>query len=104
MIIDILSISQLLQLYGCPPPVHPLISVIDLAAVDRSRLTEGAFYRPGFYTIFWKQVKGAMKYGRSHYDFEEGSIMFTAPHQVIAPEHAPRIPGGGGLFFPPLLL
>src|ERR1700749_2518019 len=83
---DIESISDLHSLYGCPRARHPLVSHIHLFPVDRSnRPVNGVFYRPAFYTIFYKRFKGSIPYGRSHYDFDSGSLMFTAPGQVMAP-------------------
>ena len=45
-----------------------------------------------------------MKYGKSYYDFNEGSLMFTAPGQVVATNAAVEIEAGWGLFFHPDLL
>lgn len=104
-IVDIGSISVLHDFYGCSKPKHPLITVIDLATVDRSGMPAGeTFYRLGFYTIFCKTFKGALKYGKSYYDFDEGSLMCTAPHQVIAIGPDLHATEGWGLFFHPDLL
>lgn len=38
----------------------------------------------GFYTIFLKEIKcGDLRYGCSNYDYEEGTLIFLAPGQVI---------------------
>ena len=37
-----------------------------------------------FYTVFLKEIKcGDLKYGISNYDYEEGTLVFLAPGQVI---------------------
>lgn len=103
--VDISSISELHAFYGYGKPKHPLITIIDLLAVDRNNIpTAGAFYRLGFYSIFCKQFKGVLKYGRSHYDFNEGSLMFTAPYQVTSSSKDLEIEEGWGLFFHPDLI
>lgn len=102
--VDIKSISDLHNLYGCAKPKHPLITVIDFEAVKVNRPKEDLSYRIAFYTIFFKRIKGAVKYGRSYYDFDEGSLIFTAPHQVISSSHGHQLLEGWGLFFHPDLL
>lgn len=45
-----------------------------------------------------------MNYGRSFYDFDEGSLMFTAPNQIISPSQELHVREGWGVFFHPDLL
>ena len=61
----------------------------------------------GFYTISLKnQVPGALKYGRGTYDFQEGSLSFVAPEQVITFRHDPDTEEreGWALYFHPDLI
>lgn len=102
--IDIDSISDLHQLYGIGKPKHPLITVIDLATTQINHRKAGAAYRLSFYTIFCKQVSSPVKYGRSYYDFSEGSMMFTAPGQVITSSADAYTETGWGLFVHPDLI
>lgn len=102
--IDINSISDVHKFYNCDKPKHPLITIIDLTKVSPERSDKDVLYRTGFYNIMWKHFDGVIKYGRSHYDFEEGSLMFTAPNQVIASSADTKIIEGWGLFFHPDLL
>ena len=61
--------------------LHPLVSVIDLSKAD-PRETRRMCY--GFYIIFLKQIKcGDLRYGLNNYDYEEGTLVFLAPGQVI---------------------
>jgi len=88
MPIRIKSISELHKLRGLPPPEHPLISVIDYAAMDYP--AEGTeSYVFDFYTISVKRGVGKMKYGQQQYDFDEGVMYFMAPGQVLTIEPSP---------------
>ncbi|SDL93925.1 Helix-turn-helix domain-containing protein [Catalinimonas alkaloidigena] len=102
--LDIKSIAEVHRFYRCDKPKHPLITIIDLANVHPDRPPEEVFYRTAFYSIVCKRFEGAMKYGRAAYDFEEGSLMFTAPHQVISSSPDLQVTEGWGLFFHPDLL
>ncbi|MEO7214494.1 MAG: AraC family transcriptional regulator [Mucilaginibacter sp.] len=43
-----------------------------------------ASYVIGFYKItFVTKLAGKFRYGQGYYDFDEGSLMFTAPNQVV---------------------
>src|SRR4051812_41914989 len=102
--VDIKTISDLHRFYGLPGPAHPLITIIDLSEVKRTGASEELYYRTNFYTISCKRYDGVLKYGRSHFDFEEGSLIFAAPHQVIGSSPGSTIKEGWGLFFHPDLL
>ncbi|MFS0490640.1 helix-turn-helix domain-containing protein [Leadbetterella byssophila] len=61
--------------------LHPLISVVHLDKAAPRKLRK---LRYGFYTIFLKKVHcGDLRYGLSHYDYEEGTLIFLAPNQII---------------------
>jgi AraC family transcriptional activator of pobA len=64
--------------------LHPLVNVVDLSkAFPR---TQGR-YRFGFYTVFLKDIKcGDLRYGCNYYDYEEGTLVFVAPGQVLGGE------------------
>jgi AraC family transcriptional regulator, transcriptional activator of pobA len=97
--IDIHSISDLHEYYGISKPKHPLISVIDLMDPQISRPKEPMLARTDFYTIFCKRFTGTLYYGKTKYDFNEGSLMFTAPHQVVLTSPDMQVLEGWGLFF-----
>lgn len=80
---DIESISGLHDYVGAPRPKHPLISLIDNTQFYAQCPRQLTAFRFGFYTISCKRIHGVLKYGKGHYDFSEGSLMFTAPWQVI---------------------
>jgi AraC family transcriptional regulator, transcriptional activator of pobA len=61
--------------------LHPLASVLDNSL---STPVNEARYISGLYIIFLKDVKcGEFKYGRKHYDYEEGTLLCIAPGQVF---------------------
>jgi AraC family transcriptional regulator, transcriptional activator of pobA len=61
--------------------LHPLVSVVDLSKAAPRRLSRMSY---GFYTVFLKEIKcGDLRYGCSNYDYEEGTLVFLAPGQVI---------------------
>jgi len=102
--IDIESITELHDLYDAGKPRHPLITVIDLVKHQIKRPREPVTFRLGFYSIFCKKFSGVLKYGRSYYDFSEGSLMFVAPGQATSPSPTPLVEEGWALFFHPDLI
>jgi AraC-like DNA-binding protein len=61
--------------------LHPLVSVVHL---DRAEPRVHRRLRYEFYTIFLKQIKcGDLRYGLNNYDYEEGTLIFLGPGQVI---------------------
>lgn len=64
--------------------LHPLVSIVDMAKADE-RPNRRINY--GFYTVFLKEIKcGDLKYGCNYYDYEEGTLIFVGPGQVIGKE------------------
>jgi AraC-like DNA-binding protein len=103
--IDLESISDLHRLMQRPEPKHPLVSLVDHTNFYEMRPTAEASYRFGFYTISCKKFEGILKYGRGNYDFNKGSLMFTAPGQVIsAGPDTIKVDEGWALFVHPDLL
>jgi AraC-like DNA-binding protein len=103
-ITDIESISDLHALVKQPQPRHPLISVVNHNDFYVDRPKEAGLYRFGFYTISCKKFEGLLYYGKSQYDFREGSLMFTAPGQVIGKGPDCKVDEGWALFVHPDLL
>ncbi|MFL9831710.1 helix-turn-helix domain-containing protein [Flavobacterium sp. ST-87] len=100
--ISIKSVADLHRFYNSGSPKHPLITVIDLKNVSRSDENFGDYlYTLDLYTVVYKKFKGSLKYGRSSYDFQEGTLMFTAPNQVMSPSADTEIEEGWFLAFHP---
>ncbi|WP_212005936.1 AraC family transcriptional regulator [Chitinophaga sp. HK235] len=91
--------------YNNHETLHPLVSVVDFS---NAGLRPPAHINMGFYTVFLKDVKcGDIRYGRHFYDYQEGTLVFLAPGQVIKIEcnHGPYYqPKGHALVFHPDLL
>jgi AraC-like DNA-binding protein len=61
----------------------------------------------GIYTVFLKEVKcGDLRYGKHTYDYQEGTLVFIAPGQVISVDSTEEIyqPKGYALVFHPDLI
>lgn len=99
--IDLESIGDLHDLVQFPRPRHPLISVIDHTDFYARRPKGNALFRFGFYTISCKKFEGLLYYGKSQYDFREGSLLFTAPGQVIGSGPDVKVDEGWALFIHP---
>lgn len=83
-IFRIKSISQLTEMMGFDKPTHPLIYLVNVADWVIPKEQVGVKYTTEFYTIALKDSSCGMQYGRHHYDFNEGVMIFTEPGQVAA--------------------
>lgn len=84
--------------------LHPLISVIDMSKAAPRQASNMYF---GFFTVFLKDVKcGDLRYGRAMYDYQEGTLVFIAPGQVVTVDSNSETyqPKGHALVFHPDLL
>lgn len=84
-IIHINSIHEVYQFLGLGKPQHPLISVFKLGKEQRQLSNENFKYSLGLFQI---SIKGncpytISNYGRNSYDFQECSMIFTSPNQVL---------------------
>ena len=61
---------------------HPLVSVIDLVNQPPRPRMGRTYY--GFYTVLLKDVKcGDLHYGKHTYDYQEGTLVFLGPGQIV---------------------
>lgn len=84
--------------------LHPMVSIIDFS---KAKERTGSKMNFGLYCVFLKQVHcGDLKYGRNYYDYQEGTLVFIAPGQVIDVENKVDFyqPMGHGLVFHPDLI
>jgi AraC family transcriptional activator of pobA len=83
---------------------HPLVSIVDLSKADPRNFIR---MNLGFYTVFLKEIKcGNLKYGCNYYDYQEGTLVFVGPGQVIGNEDTSEYyqPQGQVLVFHPDLI
>jgi AraC-like DNA-binding protein len=79
--------------------LHPLVSIVDLSKADPRYLYKMNF---GIYCIILKEVRcGDLRYGNNYYDYQEGTLVFFAPGQVLEVEGADELyqPKGKALIF-----
>ena len=84
------SITEFHRVRGLQPPEHPLISVVDYAALKLHPDTNNINWVLDFYSISLKRnLVVKFKYGQQEYDFDEGVMFFIAPGQVFSIEVPP---------------
>lgn len=84
--------------------LHPLVSIVDL-----SKATPRSAYKMNFgiYAVILKETKcGDLKYGKQYYDYQDGTLVFFAPGQIVEVQDTgiPYQPSGHALIFHPDLL
>lgn len=82
-IIQIKSISELLEGSGFGKPTHPLIAILDTANIAFGKEMLGLKIASNLYSIALKDASCGLDYGRGSYDFKEGVLFFSAPNQVF---------------------
>jgi AraC-like DNA-binding protein len=113
-IFNIESVSQLKNFLGSSEIQHPLVTIIDFSKIEDFTEKLAEKFTTELYAIVLKgQYYGTLKYGRGTYDFQEGTLVFMAPKQVISADDeeiekdvkpAPHIVMNWGIFFHPDLL
>jgi AraC-like DNA-binding protein len=84
--------------------LNPLVTVIDLS---KAKPMAAKTFNFGMYAVFLKELNcGELKYGRNHYDYQDGTLVFIAPGQVmgIQPNVKTFEPKGWALLFHPQLI
>jgi len=90
--------------------LHPLVSIVDFDKVDLTKYTNEPYdaFRYHCYSVFLKDAKGCkMQYGGKDYDYDEGTLVFMGPGQLVElgdydPDYVPK--GYALLFHPNLFL
>lgn len=84
-IIKIETISEIHQFLGLAKPKHPLISLLRVSDVLKKFEVEDVKYSLGLYQIHLKDncPFSIVNYGRNSYDYQEGTMVFTAPYQAL---------------------
>lgn len=102
-IIKLEKIAQYNKLKGIET-LHPLISVFD--NTDTKNLPNHSRMHFGLYAIFLKAGHcGELRYGRNNYDYDEGTLVFVAPGQILEINNVDNYkPTGLALLFHPDLI
>jgi len=83
-VVKLESITEIHRMLDLPGPAHPLITLLDTREerINLSRLPVS--YVTTLYKIsFVSKLGGQFRYGQGYYDFDEGSMIFTAPNQIV---------------------
>ena len=82
------SISEHNRVFGFPEPEHPLFCVMNTQSKNLDGLLECGndfTLSTDFYSISIKRIiSGEIFYGRTKYDCQNGTMIFTAPDQEIS--------------------
>ncbi len=105
-IVHINSISELHQAFGFEKPKHPLITLIDTEKLDVPASQIGTKVVSDLYMIALKDKDCGVEYGRNHFDYSEGVMVFSGPKQVstVEKEMKPGEIKGWMLYFHPDLI
>jgi len=91
---------------GLDTPSNPLISIIDTKILSYGKDAVGNRFSSDLYCIAMKDSNCGIDYGRNHYDFQEGVLIFTAPNQIITltkPQKLNEVEGWMLYFHPDLI-
>ncbi|WP_026952246.1 helix-turn-helix domain-containing protein [Algoriphagus mannitolivorans] len=88
--------------------MHPQVTVVDLSKGEWPKDPGAKAVRYHFYGVFLKEGEECeIRYGRKNYDFQEGTLVFVGPRQVVNISkigERPKMSGYALLFHPDLLL
>ena len=83
-IYTIKSISEAHDLLGIDKPTHPLISVCRHTSNMNLNVKDIKVSFDMYIISLKSNIRGSINYGRNSYDFEEGTLLFMAPGQVMS--------------------
>lgn len=106
-VVQIDSISQVHQMFDMEKPGHPLVTVLRINK-KISEVADNVKINLNLFSVSLKfGAQASCQYGRSHYDFEEGTMVFTSPGQVMMYSSEQGLtldPNGWTLLFHPDLI
>ncbi len=84
-LVRFISISESHEAFGLPAPQHPLLSLVHFNENNPFNTEMAPIYDVlSFYKItFITKNSGKLKYGQDYYDYNEGSMLFFAPNQLV---------------------
>ncbi|WP_044204487.1 AraC family transcriptional regulator [Flammeovirga sp. OC4] len=85
------SIDELAACFGMKNTQHPLITILSTEELAYGEEHIGMKYSSDMYCIALKDKSCGLDYGRNHYDFNEGVLIFTAPDQVLSVRKAQKL-------------
>lgn len=108
-IIRVNSITQIHETLGLEKTKHPLVAVYSHDNLKPNKDLLGKTMAIDLYQVTYKMCsEGSFTYGRNTYDFEEGTMVFMKPGQVVSFQNdhhrENESTGGWSLFFHPDLI
>ena len=83
-LIQVKTIAEAHAGFGIDKPKHPLVSVYHHKNLHKNEELIGEKFVVDLYQISYKEcIPNSFGYGRNSYDFQEGTLIFTSPGQVI---------------------
>jgi len=87
-ILHIESIAQVYNYLHAEMPPHPLITLIRRWPKTDLDLSKVKFTSDLYLIAMKREISGSFQYGRTSYDFQEGTMIFIGPGQVANFTHA----------------
>ena len=99
------TISELHEIAGFDKPKHPLVTVIDYSKINVNNTPDSGSFVCSFYSVNFKKHCEFI-YGRQVFDHKEGTLLCTAPGQVLTfnRRREANSTEGWGLYFHPELI
>ncbi len=95
------TIIELHRVLELKEPSHPLVSLFDNTQIHLNKGQLPSSFVFDFYSISYKKkTKGRTGYGQSYYDFDDGTMTFVAPSQLIGTSGDTEYFGVSLLFHP----
>ncbi|MGV3604430.1 MAG: helix-turn-helix domain-containing protein [Dyadobacter fermentans] len=82
--ITTLSIKDEHRILGLAKPRHPLVSVLHFEGIVPQEVFPERFLFDFYSISIKKNVKGKIRYGQKHFDFDSGIMTFMSPNQLVA--------------------
>lgn len=99
------SVSDYNKIIGTET-LHPLVSIVDFSKCEAEYTDHTHFYY-GVYAVYLKETLcGDLIYGKNKYDYQEGSLVFVSPGQMLEIIRNPEVSKRKGwalLFHPDLI-
>ena len=106
-LIKVETITEAHRIFGLDKPKHPLVSFYSHSILKKNPEYIAESFVVELYQVLYKECKpGSFNYGRNSYDFQEGSMLFTRPGQVMTMhdwDEDPESTGWTLLFHPDLI-
>ena len=104
-IITLKSVADVHAMLGANIPVHPLISVFKNKPQTYVDFEDIRIISDLYFIVLKEGLKCILQYGRNNYDYDEGTLVFISPLQVMIPSKTdePDLDGWTLVFHPDLL-